>query len=49
MLVGEGGFSFDYNFAGLGEFGFSFDAEAASVVGEMVDGFAGDFSVEEFG
>ena len=33
---------------GLGEFGFGFDAEAAGVVEEFVDGFVGDFAVEEF-
>lgn len=47
-LVGEGEFFLDYFFVGLGEFGFGFDAEAASVVEELVDGLVGDFSVEEF-
>lgn len=48
MLAGEGEFFLDYFFTGLGEFGFCFDAEAAGVVEELVDGFVGDFSVEEF-
>ena len=47
-LLGKGEFFFNYFFMSLGESGFSFDAEAASVVEELIDGFIGDFPVEQF-